>query len=138
MRAFMFWLVATSLAGTSIDALATDYCVGSTQQLRAALDSAEVDGADSVIQLRSGSYSLTSNARYEPISESFLPAGKLTLRGGYNSDCSSYSNSGGATTINGSNNFSDYNGGGYTGGGLLAANAGADPKIIAVGVIHNF
>jgi len=104
MRAFMFWLVATSLAGTSIDALATDYCVGSTQQLRAALDSAEVDGADSVIQLRSGSYSLTSNARYEPISESFLPAGKLTLRGGYNSDCSSYSNTGGATTINGSNN----------------------------------
>lgn len=104
MRSMLVWVIALLLGWVTGDALATDYCVGSTQQLRDALDAAEIDGADSVIQMRSGTYSLTSNARYEPIGESIVPAGKLTLRGGYNSDCSSYSNSGGATTINGSNN----------------------------------
>ncbi len=104
MRSLMALLVVTSLAWVTKDAHATDYCVGTTTQLRDALNSAETDGADSVIQLRSGTYSLTSDARYEPAGEFFLPAGKLTLRGGYNSDCSSYSNTGGATTINGSNN----------------------------------
>lgn len=104
MRTFMAMVVVTILSTITSNALATDYCVGTTTQLRDALDSAEIDGADSVIQMRSGNYSLTSDARYEPSSESFLPAGKLTVRGGYNSDCSSYSNTGGATTINGSNN----------------------------------
>ena len=104
MRSTMGWMVALSLGFVSGRALATDYCVGTTQQRRDALDSAEADGADSVIQLRLGTYALTSNARYEPAVEAFLPAGKLTLRGGYNSDCSSYSTTSGATTINGSNN----------------------------------
>jgi len=98
------WIVVISLSWVTGDALAADYCVGTTQRLRDALDAAETDGTDSVIQLRSGTYTLASNARYEPVLESFLPAGKLTLRGGHNSDCSSYSNSSGATTINGSNN----------------------------------
>ena len=104
MRAFKALVFVTSLACITGDALAVNYCVGTTTQLRDALDSAEVDGADSVIQLRSGTYSLSSDARYQTAGEFFLPAGKLTLRGGYNSDCSSYSTTGGATTINGSNN----------------------------------
>jgi len=41
-------------------------------------------------------------------------------------------------TINGSNNFADYTGGSYTAAALGAANAGADPKIFAVGILHNF
>lgn len=104
MRSMIGGMVVLWLGCVSAEALGADYCVGSTQQLRDALDAAETDGVDSVIQLRSGTYSLASNARYEPVGESFLPAGKLTLRGGYNSDCSSYSTTGGATTINGSNN----------------------------------
>jgi predicted porin len=42
---------------------------------------------------------------------------------------------------NGSQNWSDISNGGYSlapGGGLVSANRGADPRVIAVGVMHNF
>ncbi len=80
---------------------AANYCVGSVSQLQDALDQAEGDGADSLIQVRSGTYNLTSDLRYQPALEYVIPAGKLTVRGGYNSDCSSYSLAQGATTIDG-------------------------------------
>ncbi len=104
MRALMALIVGTAFGAISSQASAVDYCVGNAAQLQSALNSAESDGADSVIQIRSGSFSMNGDVRYEPISESFLPAGKLTVRGGFNSDCSSYTNAGGSTTINGLNN----------------------------------
>lgn len=80
----------------------TKYCVGTPAQFQDALDQAEVDAGDSLIQVRSGTYNLTSDLLYEPITEFVIPVGRLTVRGGYNADCSSYSLAPGATTINGS------------------------------------
>lgn len=82
---------------------AATYCVGSMAQLRQAMNDAAVDGEDSTIQVRTGSYTLSSDARYENPGESYIPTGKLTLRGGYNGDCSEYSSAGGASTITSSN-----------------------------------
>ena len=39
---------------------------------------------------------------------------------------------------NKANSYADYSGGGYSSGPLSATTAGADPRIIALGVIHNF
>jgi hypothetical protein len=86
---------------TAVPAAAVDYCVGTPGQLQNALDDAETDGADSVIKLRSGTYNLSADVRYETLLEYIVPAGKLTLRGGYNADCSSVSQALGATTIDG-------------------------------------
>lgn len=83
---------------------AAEYCVGSVTQLRDALDDAEVDFEDSLIKVRSGAYTLTSDVGYLPAAEFTVPAGKLTVRGGYNSDCSDYSNSSGATRFIASGN----------------------------------
>ena len=83
----------------------TEYCVGSSAALRDALNDAEVDGTDSLVRIRSGSYTLGYDLRYEPVSEGFLPAGKLTVRGGYNADCSSYSLALDATRINGQGQY---------------------------------
>jgi hypothetical protein len=80
---------------------AADYCVGTVTQLQAALDQTEVDGVDSEIKVRAGTYAVSGDLRYEPISEFLVPAGKLTIRGGYNSDCSSRSDADGATRFTG-------------------------------------
>jgi hypothetical protein len=80
----------------------TQYCVGTLAQFQDALDQAEVDAGDSLIHVRSGTYQLTSDLRYAPITEFVIPVGRLTVRGGYNADCSSYSLAPGATRINGS------------------------------------
>ena len=93
--------VALALLGAAASAHAVDYCVGSATQLRDALNDAEVDGADSVVKIRSGIYALSSDVRYEPAAEFTVPAGKLTVRGGYNSDCSSVSNDATATRFSG-------------------------------------
>ncbi|MBN8482103.1 MAG: right-handed parallel beta-helix repeat-containing protein [Xanthomonadales bacterium] len=81
----------------------TQYCVSGLSGLRSALDDAEIDGTDSVIRIRSGTVTMSQDAVYEPEVESIIPAGKLTIRGGYNADCSSYSLAAGATTLSSSN-----------------------------------
>lgn len=88
---FLFCLFA------SVAAPAADYCVGSSSALRDALDSAEVDGDDSVVKIRSGTYNLNGDVVYQPAGEFVVAAGKLTVRGGYNSDCSDYDTTSGAT-----------------------------------------
>jgi len=80
----------------------TRYCVGTPAQFQDALDQAAIDAGDSLIQVRSGTYNLTRDLRYEPITEFVIPVGRLTVRGGYNADCSSDSLAPGATTIDGS------------------------------------
>jgi hypothetical protein len=80
----------------------TRYCVGTPAQFQDALDQAAIDAGDSLIQVRSGTYHLTRDLRYAPITEFVIPVGRLTVRGGYDADCSSYSLTPGATTINGS------------------------------------
>lgn len=83
----------------------TQYCVGSQTALRDALNDAEIDGTDSLVRIRSGTYTLTADLRYEPTTEGFLPAGKLTVRGGYNADCSSYSLAVDSTRIDGQGQY---------------------------------
>lgn len=80
----------------------TTYCVGTPAQFQDALDHAEVDAGDSLIRVRSGTYKLTGDLLYEPITEFVIPIGRLTVQGGYNADCSSHSLVPGATTIDGS------------------------------------
>lgn len=93
--------VAFLLAITATEAAAVDYCVGSVAQLQSALDDAEVDGDDSVIRVRAGTYAVAASLVYQPIGEFTFPAGKLLIRGGYNADCSSASNDDGATRLTG-------------------------------------
>ncbi|MBB5207633.1 right-handed parallel beta-helix repeat-containing protein [Chiayiivirga flava] len=81
----------------------TEYCVGSSSGLRAALNDAEVDGDDSLVRIRSGTIVLAQDAIYDAELEGVVPAGDLTLRGGYNSDCSDYSLAAGATVIDSTN-----------------------------------
>jgi hypothetical protein len=96
---------AVSLLGALLSLAATtasadiSYCVGTQSELQTALNSAEIDGDDSVVKVRSGTINLSAELRYEPIAEFVLPAKKLTMRGGYSSDCSSFSSAGGATTF---------------------------------------
>lgn len=80
---------------------ATSYCVNSQSTLQSALNDAEDDADNSIIKVRSGVINLTSDLQYAPTAEFILPAGSLTVRGGYNSDCSAYSVASGATTITG-------------------------------------
>jgi hypothetical protein len=80
----------------------TRYCVGTPAQFQEALDQAAIDAGDSLIQVRSGTYHLTRDLRYAPITEFIIPVGRLTVRGGYNADCSSDSPAPDATTIHGS------------------------------------
>lgn len=95
-------LVAALLAAFAAPAHATtSYCAGSVAQIQNALDQAELDNDDSLVRIRSGSYALAGNLVYQPDLEYVVDAGKLTVRGGYNSDCSSYSTAQGATTFSG-------------------------------------
>ncbi len=65
------------------------YCVGTVAELRNALDQAEMDGDDSRIDLRIGTFNFISELRYEPVLEYINPAGSLTIEGGYGSGCAS-------------------------------------------------
>lgn len=85
----------------ALPAAATDYCVGSPAQFQSALDQAELDGGDSTIKVRTGTYTLSSTLLYEPVLEYYVPAGQLVVRGGYNADCSDYSLSPAGTVIQG-------------------------------------
>lgn len=77
----LFALCSATLAFVSSDAVAVQtYCVGTVAKLRTALEQAEIDGDESRIDLRS-SYNFTSELRYQPASEYFLPAGTLTIEG---------------------------------------------------------
>src|SRR5687768_7182368 len=83
--------VVVLLSVASLAQAATSYCAGSVAQLQEALDQAEVDGDDSLVRMRSGNYTLSADLVYTPEFEFLVPAGRLTLRGGYDADCSSYS-----------------------------------------------
>lgn len=85
----------------ALPAVAADYCVGTPAQFQNALDQAELDGGDSTIMVRTGTYTLSSTLLYEPLLEYYVPAGQLVVRGGYNADCSSYSLSPAGTVIQG-------------------------------------
>jgi len=93
-------IVVLSCASLAAQAT-TSYCAGSVAQLQEALDQAEVDGDDSLVRMRSGSYALGADLVYAPEFEYLIPPGRLTLRGGYDADCSSYSLATGATTFEG-------------------------------------
>jgi hypothetical protein len=90
------------LAGV-LSSHAAEYCVGTPGTFQNALDQAELDGEDSLIKVRAGTYTLSNDLRYEPALEYVLPAGRLTIRGGYDVGCNSYSLTPGATTIVSSN-----------------------------------
>ncbi len=69
--------------------LAVDYCVGTIPELRQALNDAEADGLDSVVRMRAGVYTISADVEYDTRpSEFFLNPGAVSLRGGYNLDCS--------------------------------------------------
>jgi hypothetical protein len=57
-----------------------DYCVGNEAQLQAAISAADNDGDASLISLRPGAYTLTSDLNYSQSSSA--SEGALTLRGG--------------------------------------------------------
>ncbi|MCC7256505.1 MAG: hypothetical protein IT467_11315, partial [Dokdonella sp.] len=82
---------------------ATEYCVGTFGQFQAALDDAEVDIADSLIKVRAGTYTLSNDLSYATNLEYVVPAGRLTIRGGYDVGCNNYSLTPGATTLVSSN-----------------------------------
>lgn len=101
LRPLLFGVLALSNLALAPFALAAEYCVGTVSQLQNALDQAEIDGQDSEIKIRSGNYAVSSNIVYETLGEFAVAAGKLTLRGGYNSDCSSRNDTDGATRFTG-------------------------------------
>src|SRR5687768_12819089 len=80
---------------------AASYCVGSSAEWQQALDAAEVDGEDSLVMVRSGNYAGSADLVYHPVMESIVPAGRLTVRGGYNAGCSAYSLVPGLTVVGG-------------------------------------
>lgn len=82
----------------------TEYCVTGPITFQNALDQAEIDGDDSLIKVQSGSYALTSNLVYNTDFAHIVPAGRLTIRGGYNVGCSEYSLTPGATTLTSGSN----------------------------------
>ena len=79
------------LVGTS--AHAADYCVSTPAQLQNAFNQAEVDNEDSVIRVRAGTLGLTGSLTYLTDLEGIVRPGKLSLRGGYNGDCSAITGS---------------------------------------------
>lgn len=71
---------------------AADYCAGSAAQLQSMLDQAATDGEDSVVRVRSGTYTLGADIEYPgDTTEWLIPIGELDVRGGYNVDCSARS-----------------------------------------------
>lgn len=87
----------------ALPAHAAEYCVGTPTEIQNALLQAETDGEDSLVKVRAGTYALETGLRYQPLMEALVPAGRLTVRGGYNSGCTSYSLTPGATTFTSSN-----------------------------------
>lgn len=81
----LFLALASGVAG------AASYCVGTSSQLQDALDAAIIDGEDSLVMVRSGNYVGSSDLVYHAITEYIVSVGRLTVRGGYNHDCSAYS-----------------------------------------------
>lgn len=97
---FFALLPSIALLVSPLSAFAdTEYCVGTSSGLRDALVDAAADGDDSLVKIRSGTITMALDAVYRPGAESVLPAGRLTIRGGYNSDCSAYSTTAGATRL---------------------------------------
>lgn len=92
---------AIAIAPAAHDAAAASYCVGSSSEWQQALDAAEIDGEDSLVMVRSGQYVASGDLVYYPVTESIAPAGRLTVRGGYNADCSAYSLTPGLTVFGG-------------------------------------
>lgn len=83
-------LCFATLACVSTSAYAVQtYCVGTVAELRTAFDQAEIDGEESRIDLRTGTYNFTSELRYDTDLQFFVPAGTLTIEGGYSSGCAS-------------------------------------------------
>lgn len=85
---FALCFAALACASPSAHAVQT-YCVGTVAELRTALDQAEIDGDDSRVDLRTGTYNFTSQLRYDTDLESFVPPGSLTIEGGYSAGCAS-------------------------------------------------
>ena len=80
---------------------AASYCVGTSAEWQQALDASELDGEDSLVMVRSGNYLASADLVYHPVTESIVPAGRLTVRGGYNVGCSTYSLTPGLTVVGG-------------------------------------
>lgn len=98
MRVFLLVILCALCASPARSA---DYCVSTVSEFAVALDQAEVDGVDSEIQLRSGEFALPFDLIYQPTSEFVIPAGKLTIRGGYGPNCTTRSDLDGATRLTG-------------------------------------
>ena len=62
------------------------YCVSTVSEFQDALNQAETDGEESRIDVRTGTYNLSSSLVYEPTLY-FIPTGKLTIEGGYGVGC---------------------------------------------------
>jgi len=64
------------------------YCVGTVSEFQDALNASETDGEESRIDVRTGTYNLSSSLVYKPTLY-FIPIGKLTIEGGYGVGCAS-------------------------------------------------
>ncbi|MEO7917595.1 MAG: hypothetical protein ABIR16_08115 [Dokdonella sp.] len=95
---FSLCFAVLACASTSAYAVQT-YCVSSVTQLRNALVDAETDADDSYIKIRTGTYEFFTELRYEPTAEFILPAGNLTVEGGYNTGCTSRVDDARLTTV---------------------------------------
>ena len=93
----MFLLLACAQQAHALE----EYCVSSPADFQNALDQAEIDTDDSLIKVRAGTYALSTKLVYAPFLENAIPAGRLTIRGGYDAGCNNYSLTPGATTITG-------------------------------------
>lgn len=80
-------VLVASLFPASGPAAAAVFCVGASAELEAALATAEVNGVDDDVRLRSGVYPTTSSAgfRFEPPSPAYDD--ELTISGGWNAVC---------------------------------------------------
>ena len=96
-------LAFAALLSTPAQAVQT-YCVGTPAEFQAALDDAEVDGEDSRIDVRSGTYALSSDLQYIASLGSVMPPGKLTIDGGYGPGCVSQTDNASLTTLQANGN----------------------------------
>lgn len=93
-------LIVVAIASFGAPARATQtYCVGTPAEFQAALNQAENDNDDSRIDVRAGTYNLSSDLRYEPELEGIIVTGKLTIEGGFGAGCASQSYDAQATTL---------------------------------------
>ncbi len=96
----LFALVFATLVCASKSANAEQtYCVSSVTELRNALLAAETDGDDSYIKIRTGTYEFFTRLRYWTELESLIPAGDLTVEGGYGPGCTSRVDDARLTTV---------------------------------------